>query len=153
MNLWVVAFPCLMYLGSLGTYSSPYKLTATFRANAIDAVTGILYQVTRSKDVSYSSVVTDFGFPHLSISVSLNVLLTLMIIVRLILYTRNIRAVMGITGIGGLSKAIVTILIESCALYATSSLLVIVPWVAGYHDVILFLPILSQTQVCAFLQS
>ena len=113
-------------------------------------MTGILYQVAESKDASYSSVVTNFGLPYLSISVSLNILLTLMIIIRLILYTRNIRTAMGITGIGGLSKAIITMLIESCALYAINSLLVIVLWVTGYNDVVVFVPFLAQTQVRAF---
>ena len=112
---------------------------------------GILYQVVGSKDTGYSSVVTDFGLPYLSISISLNILLTLMIIIRLILHTRNIRIAMGITGIGGLSKAIVTMLIESCALYTTNSLLVIVSWVTGYNDVVTFVPFLAQTQVRAFL--
>ena len=70
-----------------------------------------------------------------------------MITIRLILHVRNIRTAMGITGIGGLSKAIVTMLIESCALYAINSLLVIVLWVTGYNDVITFVPVLSQTLV------
>ena len=54
---------------------------------------------------------------------------------------------MGGTGIGGLCKAIVTMLIESCALYAMNSLFVAVPWVIGYNDVITFVPVLSQTLV------
>ena len=41
-------------------------------------------------------------------------------------------------------------LIESCALYAMSSLLVIAPWVAGYHGMIVSVPVLSQTQVRSF---
>ena len=61
------------------------------------------------------------ALPYFSISLSLNVLLTLMIVIRLILHTRNIRAAMGIAGSGRLSKAIVTMLIESCALYCELS--------------------------------
>ena len=128
-------------------YPSPYKLTMTARANVINTATGILYQATGSKDANYRSVVATFGLPYISISMSLNILLTLMIIIRLILHTKNIRTAMGGTGISGLCMAIITMLFESCALYAMSSLLVIAPWVAGYHDVILLLPILSQTQV------
>ena len=87
---------------------------------------------------------------YLSISVSLNVLLTLMIAVRLILHTRNTRIAMGATGLGGLCKAIVTMLIESCALYAVSSLLVVGPVGAVNTTSDLFLPILAQTQVGSF---
>ena len=87
------------------------------------------------------------GFPYYSISLSLNILLTLMIVVRLILRARTTRTALGIAGIGGLSKAIVTMLIESCVLYAVSSLLVIGPWGAGNPITSVFLPILDQTQV------
>ena len=128
-----------------------YEPATILGANFINTVMGILYQVVGSKDTGYSSVVTGFGLPYLSISISLNILLTLIIIIRLILHTRNIRTAMGITGIGGLSKAIVTMLIESCALYTINSLLVIVSWVTGYNDVVTFVPFLAQTQVRAFL--
>ena len=53
-----------------------------------------------------------FGLPHLSISVSPNLLLTLVIIIRLVLHIRNIRVAMGTAGIGGLCKSIVTMLMS-----------------------------------------
>ena len=87
--------------------------------------------------------------PYLSISLSLNTLLTLMIVTRLILYTRNTRNALGITGIGGLCKTIVVMLIESCALYAVSSVLVIGPLGAADSVANLFMATLAQTQVCA----
>ena len=88
--------------------------------------------------------------PYFSISLSLNVLLTLMIVIRLVLYTRDIRSVTGEAGIGGLCKTIVTILIESCALYTVSSLLIIGPWAARNYVVEAFFPILAEAQVRAF---
>ena len=93
----------------------------------------------------------DFGIlSYLSISVSLNVLLTFMIVIQLAIHTRNIRTVMGtLGGISGLYKAIATMLIESCALYAVNSLLVIIP-VAASSNVINTFPILAQTQVRTF---
>ena len=100
---------------------------------------------------SWGSVILNFGLPYLSISIFLNILLTLMIVVQLILHVRIIRTDMGgPDGICGLYKAIVTMLIESSALYAFSSLLVIVPWLAGEHASVMFLPVLTQTQVRAF---
>ena len=66
------------------------------------------------------------GLAYFSVSLSLNVLLILMIVIRLILHTKNTRNALGIAGIGGLCKTVVTMLIESCALYAVGSVLVIV---------------------------
>ena len=97
-----------------------------------------------------TKVLTWAPLPYLSISLSLNVLLTLMIVVRLILHARTVRTAMGISGIGGMCKAIVTMLVESCALYAVSSLLVIGPWAAENHAADFFLLILAQTQVRDF---
>ena len=150
MNLWVIAFPCLMYLGSLGTCLSPHKPAMALGTNVINTATGVLFLAARVNDTSYGSTVYNFALPYISISISLNVLLTFMIVTRLVLQIKGIRTSMGITGINGLCKAIITTLIESCALYTVSSLLVIGPWAAGYHVVILFLPILCQTQVCDF---
>ena len=119
------------------------------RANINNIVTGtiLIYQSSELTAKVWSAL------PYFSISLSLNVLLTLMIVIRLILHTRNIRAAMGIAGSGRLSKAIVTMLIESCALYSVNSLLFIAPWGAHNYAESIFLPILTQTQVRAFSRS
>ena len=88
------------------------------------------------------------GVPYYSVSVALNVLLTLMIVIRLILHTKNTRTALGVAGIGRLCKVIVTMLIESCAIYAVSSLLVIGPWAARENPIVnIFTFILPETQV------
>jgi len=90
---------------------------------------------------------TFFGFPYLVISVSLNVLLTLMIVIRLALHSRSVRAARGVpAGISGLYKTIITILIECSALYAVASLLVL-----GTPTANIFMPVLAETQVRALL--
>ena len=128
-----------------------YKRAVTFRANVDDVVMGIMLIYANSE----LAINTWSGLAYLSISFSLNILLTLMIIFRLILHARNTRAALGISGIGGLSKTIITMLIESCALYAVSTLLVLGPLGADDHRspiMTFFLHILSQTQVRAFLR-
>jgi len=103
-----------------------------------------------------------FAIPYLSISVSLNVLLTLMIVIRLILHGRQIHTATGsAVGIGGLYKTVSTMLVESCALFAVNSLVVIGALVAfesswnpavywpGDFTVDIFFPILAETQVRA----
>ena len=116
--------------------------------NIDDIVTGTIsvYQSAplTSRDLS--------GFSYFPISLSLNILLTLMIVIRLILHTRSIRTTMGISGIGGSYKATVTMLVESSALFAVSSLLVTASLGAESYIVETFYPILSETQVHAFLQ-
>ena len=93
------------------------------------------------------------GVQYFLISLSLNILLTLMVVIRLILHARNTRSALGIAGISGLRKATITMLVESCALYTVSLLLVIGPWATGSYTASIFFLILSQTQVCAFLRS
>ena len=111
----------------------------------------LIYQTSQPNNSLWGTVAVNFGLPFFSISIALNILLTLMIVIRLVVHSRNIRAAMGVsTGIGGLYKAVVTMLVESCALYAVYSLLFIVPWAAGSHASDTFLPILAQTQVCSF---
>ena len=110
----------------------------------------VVYQAVRPGGAAWGTGNTyKFRILYFSISVSLNVLLTLMIVVRLVLHARNIRAVMGSPGgIGGLYKTIITMLVESCALYAASSLLFVGQSRSAIANT--FFPILAETQVCAF---
>ena len=144
-NFWVIAFPCLMYLASLGTYFL-HGSAGALRVNVVGVGMGVLLIYQSSKVVS----VVWSALPWFTISLSLNIILTLMIVIRLILHTRAIRTAMGGSGIGGLSKAIVTMLIESCALYAVSSVLVIGPWSATATFGNTFLAILPEIQVRVF---
>ena len=90
------------------------------------------------------------GIPYFSISMSLNILLTLMIVVRLALHNRRLRSVQ----VGLVDKTYTTVsamIIESSALYAVSSLLFIGPWAAKSWIAGVFSPILAETQVRAHL--
>jgi len=74
-----------------------------------------------------------------------------MIVIRLILHSRNIRTAMGApSGVVGLYKAVIVMLIESSAIYTASSLLFLGPWGSGNHIADMFLSILAEIQVCAF---
>ena len=143
-NLWVIAFPCLMYFSSLGMHVSSLEISVM--ANVLNAAMGILltYQYADQTPGLWA------GLPYFSLSLSLNVLLTLMIIIRLILHARNTRTALGMTGIGEFCKAIIAMLVESSAIYAVSSLLVIGPWGAGNYTANAFFLIIAQTQVSAF---
>lgn len=137
-----------MYLASMGTYAGA---VATSRANIIDTAMGIMftyYQITQPDTGYWSTVALNFNYPYFSISLSLNVILTLMIVIRLVLHTRNIRSAVGApTGTSGLCRAVVTMLVESCALYAINFLLFIAAWGAQSHVSDIFFPLLADTQV------
>ena len=95
-----------------------------------------------------SADIVKFNTPYFSISVSLNVLLTLMIVVRLVLHCRDIRSAMGsLVRPDRLYGAIVTILVESSALYAISCLLFISSCASGSFVRNIFLQALTDTQV------
>jgi hypothetical protein len=107
-----------------------------------------IYQTSQPDNSLWSGIAINFGLPYFSISLGLNILLTLLIVTRLVLHSRNIRRAMGApSGANGLYKTIITVLVESSALYAINSLLFVGPWGAKSHVADIFLPILAETQV------
>jgi len=120
--------------------------------NVINLATGILMLTYQGVGFAVGSpIFPTYGIPYLSISVSLNVLLTTMIVVRLVLHSRDIRTTLGTSGgFGGLYKAIAAMMIESSVLYTISSLLVLGPMAANNVAVNIFYPVLAETQVRAF---
>ena len=92
----------------------------------------------------------NLGTPFYSIALSLNVLLTLMIATRLILHSRDIRNALGpLVRADRLYVTLVTILVESSALFAANSLLYIGPLYAGSSLSGVFITPLTVTQVRA----
>jgi len=99
----------------------------------------------------WSGILHDISLPYVSVSVSLNVLLTLMIVARLVIHGRNVRAATGSpAGISGLYKAVATMLIESSALYSLNSLVLIVLWAIQSDAAGALLPIIAEVQVRNF---
>ena len=126
------------------------NLTATPTAHIIDTAMGIMliYQTSQPDSSIWNTVAINFGIPYFSISLSLNIILTLLIVARLGMHSKNIRSAMGApAGASGLYETIITVLIESCALYAVTSLLFVAPWGAKSHVADIFLPILAEIQV------
>jgi len=111
----------------------------------------IVYQTWQGNSSVWNTVLADFGLPYYSISISLNVLLTMMIVIRLVLHNRDVRSTLGSPGgISGLYKALITMLVESSALYTVNSLLVIGLWAAGSTVAEVFFPVLAEIQVRVF---
>lgn len=152
MNYWITAFPSLVYLASFGTRSG---LLVNGRYGRELTITDIgigcmyLFQDSQGHTSYWNTSVVCFGFLYITVSLSLDVLLTLMIAVRLILHHRMVRTAIGEPStIIGLSKFAKTVLIESCALSAVSSSLYIASWIIQSYLVDYFCAIFLSTQVC-----
>ena len=98
-------------------------------ANLTHTAMGITHIYPASLSSPDIVVAVHLDTSYYSVSLALNILLTLMIITRLALHNRNIRSVMGTSGEHTrLYTAIVTMLVESYALHAIAFLFYIVPW-------------------------
>ena len=152
MSHWVMAFPYLMYLASVGTCSSSPPAGSDMLTNTTDVVVGItrIYYDSGKKLLTVTSVNLDTSYS--SICLSLNILLTLMIVFRLIVHIRNVRNATGASdGSGGLHTAaatVVVMLVESSALYSGVLLAYTIPWAVNSWVVALFAIVLGSVQVC-----
>lgn len=127
--------------------------TATVSADFAETAMGIMFVLEVSQPNSFYTRPTEiynFSTAFYSISFSLNFLLTLMIVIRLAWHSRNIQKLLGATaGAGGTYKTIVTILVESFALYAVNYVLFIGLWIDGNAAASIFQAILGEVQVRA----
>jgi hypothetical protein len=93
--------------------------------NIVVTVTGILLIFGRFFTAFHPGILWHggFGISYYPISMALNILLTLMIVIRLMLHSRYFLSAVGApAGTGGLYKTTITLLIESSALYTLVSL-------------------------------
>ena len=95
--------------------------------NTTNAALGIAYIYKTS--VSDAPIPFDLFLSYNSVALSLNVLLTLMIVMRIVWHRRNFKNAVGTSaGAGGLYTTVINMLAESCALYTVASLLYLVPF-------------------------
>ncbi|KAF7965220.1 hypothetical protein HWV62_45047 [Athelia sp. TMB] len=126
---WVIAVPAAMYLGSASMGVM------------------VLYQASRPSATLWTKLAVNFGLPYFIITVSLNVTISCLISMRLLVYRyRMHQAFPGGNSTTAPYASIASLLIESSALYAISSLLFIGPYAAGSYLSKVFLPILTQVQ-------
>ncbi|KAL0059241.1 hypothetical protein AAF712_014019 [Marasmius tenuissimus] len=123
----ILVFPMIMFGGSI----------------SMGVIT--LYKSSSPGSNLWSEITVDFALPYFTISVALNVLLTLIICFRLLWHSRlyNLAA----SPSKGSYRRIVAMLVESCALYALFSVLFIGTYASGNYMSNFFLPVLSQVQI------
>ena len=151
MNYWVTALPFLLYLASIDTHLiSPLgsRDILTKLARAATSII-ILVQTIHPSDSILKSVIP-FDYVCYPISLSLTLLLTIMIIVRLARHGRKMRNAVGSgTNGSGLYDTIVATLVESYALYALSFLVYIPLLDTGNPVQLVLSPIFVEAQVRA----
>jgi len=129
-RFYIIALPILVYLGDI----------------SMGVMT--LFQASRPGASLWTKVTTNFGIPYFSLSVTLNVLITLLITGRLLLYRHQVRRTLGAANASTVPYvSIVAMITESSMLYAVFSLLFIGPYASESHVSDIFLPILSQIQI------
>lgn len=114
----------------------------------IDTVTGILEMVQYLGNALDSII--QFVFVYLPLSLSLTIILTSMIITRLVLHGKNMQNAVGPgTNSTGVYKAIVSMFVESYALYAIAFIVCMGFRFTGNAYQLVFRPLLSKAQVRA----
>ena len=78
--------------------------------------------------ITFTSI--NITFAYNAVALLLNLLLTLMIIARVVLHMRNFKSAVGVSTGERLYTVIVTMLVESCALYTVAHLLYLIPLAA-----------------------
>ena len=150
MNYRVIAFPCLIYLGFIGTHLRPPQADGNIFTKTTDTVTGILEMVQYLGNALNSTI--QFVFVYLPLSLSLTIILTCMIVTRLVLHGKHMRDAVGSSaGSTGVYKAIVTMFVESYALYAIAFIVCMGFRFSGNVYQLVFRPLLSKAQVRAIL--
>ena len=118
---------------------SPFNPTAIHLADSTDTALGIAYIHEIDIALGRSSTFTDLFFSYYFVAFALNVLLTLLIIIRILWHRRNFQNAVGTSaGVSGLYTTVVTMLVESCAPYTVSSMLYLIPMATNSNVALVF---------------
>lgn len=105
-----------------------------------------VFQSAKPNASLWTTVTVNFALPYWSLSISLNIIVTLLIVGRLMMLRRNIRAALGeehaikYTGVAAM-------LVESAALYTITSTIFIITYARNSYVQNLVLPVLCSVMV------
>ncbi|KIJ58457.1 hypothetical protein HYDPIDRAFT_34160 [Hydnomerulius pinastri MD-312] len=125
---WIIPLPCAMYL-------------------SVIVLSCLVLQQEAGLDQSFY-VSVNLPIAYYVLSVSLNVLTTLMISIRLYIHKKELERVLG-RGVETPYTSITTILVESAAIYGIWSFVVIILYAEGNPGQVIMLGSLSQIQIIA----
>jgi len=129
-NYLVVAFPVLMFLAS----------------TALSIIT--VFQTAQPGASLWTKVTVNFALPYWSLSISLNIIVTLLIAGRLLVVRKALREALGAEHAKKYTSAI-AMLIESAALYSITSIVFIITYARNSYVQNLVLPVLCSVMPTA----
>lgn len=127
--------PILAYLSAFGMISICYKDFEAYFCLALAIIELIL--AGKPNGNFFGGKAINFGIPYYAITISLNILITILICTRLIRLSRAVDKVLGYEN----SKpytAVVAILVESAAPYSIVGLMFLIPYARGSQLAISF---------------
>ena len=150
MDYWAMALPSLIYIASIGTRSVPSNVNGTQPINFTGTGAGIADIYLDSVfETSAASTITYITSSYYAICLAFNLLVTLMIVTKLILHRKNLQHAIGTSNAATrVYTTIVTMLVESYALYAITLLSVVVTSALQSVGVYVTGKILTNVQVC-----
>lgn len=130
--VWIIMlFPCLMLAASV--------------------VMGILWLLQLTSDSPFfTSNNINYIVPYISLSLALNIIITIVIVLRLLTYRHRISKVLG-SGYGTQYTSIAAMIVESAALYSAFSLALLILFLLNNPISAAFIELLPQIQVIAML--
>ncbi|KAG2052037.1 hypothetical protein BDR06DRAFT_915872 [Suillus hirtellus] len=130
--IWIIMlFPCLMFAGSI--------------------VMGIMWLLQLSSSSPFfTSTNINYTVPYLSLSLALNIIITIAIVLRLLTYRHQISKALG-PRFGAQYTSIAAMIVESAALYSTFSLALLILFLLNNPISAAFIELLPQIQVVAML--
>lgn len=138
-----------MYLGSIGKFE--YPLHALYRVHTLLATSClVLFQLSQPHANIWKATVVNFAVPYWSLSVALNILLTLLIVGRFIYARKLVRRTLGPQH-GKAYTTVVAMLVESAAIYSVTGLAYIICYAVKTPAQELFVALLGQFQVGSYL--
>lgn len=117
------------------------------------AAVGVVFTIQSSTPGSslYSETAVSFGLPYFVISLSLNIILTILIIARLLTYRRRINAVMG-SEHGRDYTSLAALIVESAVLYSVFALAFLITYAINNPINQVFIGLVTPVQVSIILK-
>ncbi|SJL15723.1 uncharacterized protein ARMOST_19227 [Armillaria ostoyae] len=126
-SMWVAVVPAVIFLAGIGTS------------------VGLCVSLAKAEDSFWAHTTIRFGIAYWAISVSLNVIFTCLIIIRLLIIRRQVKAIIG-SSHGTHYTSIVAILVESASLYSAWALVFLITYARDSWVQNILLPPLGQIQ-------
>jgi len=147
-NWLALILPGLVWLGGVGQLHSTHFVSSIIR-NSLLTASGILLliSVTHSDNSFYAQRSVNISIAFWSISMGLNVILTIFIVGRLLYARYRIKSSLG-SRYGQNYLSVASMLVESAALYSIWALVFLITYARGSAAQNILLPPLGQIQVC-----